>query len=150
MHTNDRSIQVEILRGPLARRTLWSLSCAALIVLGGCGPDSTGLDSSCEIIYATSDPPGASGIEVHNATGGGLSVQVDGGGFPGAGANMDAGACEVWAYPPGAYQVALQRCEQANPGESTCTSLLGSEAIRSVTVQGGSRTVLQVDASFFP
>ena len=120
----------------------------ALIAIG-CGSDATEPSSAnCVVIFATSDPPGLSGIEVHNETGGGLHVEVDGV-FPGTGANMSPGACEVWAYPAGTYQVTLQRCEQADPGRSRCTSLFGTEVIRSVVVQSDSRTVLRVDQNFF-
>ena len=121
-----------------------------LLIAAGCGSDATAPSSAnCVVIFATSDPPGLSGIEVHNETGGGLSVQVDGTGVIGTGADMGEGTCEVWAYPAGTYQVTIQRCEQADPSTSSCTSLFGPEVIRSVVVQSGSRTVLRVDEKFF-
>ena len=120
------------------------------LVAGACSSDPTGPSGTCEVIYATSNPPGPSGIEVHNATGGGLSVVVDGDLFGGHAADMAAGACEVWAYPAGTYQVTLQRCQQGDPGSSACTGPIGIEVARSVTVQTGSRTVLRVNNSFFP
>jgi hypothetical protein len=123
---------------------------AATAALVACDGDATGTSSRCEIIFATSNPPGSGGIEVHNDTGGGLSVQVDGGGLTGTGSDMDAGDCNVWAYPAGAYSVVLQRCTQGNAGESSCTGFLGTAVTRSVVVQGGERTVLRVDGGFFP
>jgi hypothetical protein len=128
----------------------------AAAVLGGavalvaCGDDSTGTGSRCEVIFAASNPPGSGGIEVHNDTGGGLSVQVDGGGFAGTGSDMNAGDCNVWAFPAGTYSVELRRCSQENPGESSCTGFIGSAVVRSVTVEGTSRSVLRVEPSFFP
>ena len=122
-----------------------------VLIATGCGGDGDVMGPSsanCVVIFASSDPPGVSGIEVHNETGGGLLVQVDGV-FTGAGAHMGQETCEVWAYPAGTYQVTLQRCEQADPSSSGCTSLFGPEVIRSVVVQSGSRTVLRIDENFF-
>ncbi len=131
-------------------RTLTALVASFALVVGACESDPTGPSGACEIIYATTNPPGPSGIEVHNRTGGGLSVQVDSNSRPGAGADMAAGACEVWAYPAGTYSVTLQRCRQDVAGSSECTAPIGASVVRSVRVDGGSRTAIRVDSSFFP
>lgn len=130
----------------------WALASALAVLTvaaAACESDPTGVSGRCEVIYQTSATPGPSGIEVHNATGGGLSVLVDSNLYAGAEANMGAGACEVWAYPAGTYPVTLQRCEQANPGETTCTTMIGPVRHRSVTVQDGARTVLTIRAQDF-
>jgi hypothetical protein len=34
----------------------------------GCGSDTAGLSGYCEVIYATSNPPGSSGIQMGSGT----------------------------------------------------------------------------------
>lgn len=121
-----------------------------IIILLACS-NPTGTGGTCEVIYITSesDPTASTGIQIENALSGGLHATVESERHGDYGADMAPGACEVWGFPAGTYGVALQRCEQGEAGNTTCTRLLGAEVRRTVTVEQGTRTRLRVDAGLF-
>ena len=65
-------------KGRPEAKTIVGIIFGLVLITTGCGSDSMGPSSqNCEVIFATTDPPGPSGIEVHNETGGGLEVGVE-------------------------------------------------------------------------
>ena len=124
---------------------------AVAVSVAACGDNGLTDPGNCEVVFTTQGQGAnpSTGIRFINRLDGGARATVGSNLFTTVAADMGSGACEIFGFPSGDYEVRLQQCEQSVAGSTECTSFFGVEVVGQVSLEANEMETVEITADLF-